>query len=86
MLDRFFVALELLADLTVRSGSLMEYPRRWRRLIILTFPLAVIVLALIATITSALVYLTSLITSFFTEEFDDLWDTPSLRETFPARL
>jgi hypothetical protein len=65
--DRVAIIIELLADLLVRSSEIMEYPIWLRRLILLTFPISLPLLAILCTVGSLVVYLSALVMSIIAE-------------------
>lgn len=67
MFDRIAIIIELLADLLVRSSEIMQYPVWVRRVILLTFPISLPLLAILSTIGSFIVYLTALAMSIVAE-------------------
>lgn len=71
MFDRIAIVIECLADLLVRSSEIMEY-RLWvRRLILVTFPISLPLIAILSTIGSSIVYLAALVMSIAAEIRDE---------------
>lgn len=67
MFDRIAIVIELLADLLVRSSEIMQYPVWVRRVVLLTFPISLPLLAVLSTVGSFIVYLTALVLSIVAE-------------------
>jgi hypothetical protein len=65
--DRIAIVIELLADLLIRSSEIMQYPVWVRRLILVTLPVSLPLLAILSTIGSFIVYLSALIMSIIAE-------------------
>jgi hypothetical protein len=67
MFDKIAIVLELLADLLIRSSEIMQYPVWVRRVILLTFPVSLPLIAILSTIGSFIVYLSALVMSIIYE-------------------
>lgn len=67
MFDRVAIVVELLADRLVRSSEIMQYSLWVRRLILLTFPVSLPLLAILCTVGSLIVYLAAIIMSIVAE-------------------
>lgn len=82
--DRIAVIVELLADLLVRSSEIMEYPVWVRRVILLTLPVSVPLLAILSTVGSGIVYLIALVMSIVAEVREEgfayLFHAPSVSD------
>jgi hypothetical protein len=82
MFDRVAILLEALSDLLIRSSEIMQYPVWIRRLILVTFPVSLPLLAVLSTIGSTVVYLSALVMSIVyevrEEGFGYLFHAPSV--------
>lgn len=67
MFDRIAIVIEHLADLLVRSSEIMQYRVWLRRLILITFPISLPLLAILCTVGSVIVYISALVLSIVAE-------------------
>jgi hypothetical protein len=63
MLDQFAILIEALANVLVRSSDIMNYSVWARRLVLVTFPVSIPLLAVLCAIGSLIVYAATLIMS-----------------------
>lgn len=86
MFDRIAITIEILADLLVRSSEIMQYPVWIRRVILLTFPISLPLLAILSTIGSGVVYFLALALSIIAEikeeGFGYLFHAPAVTDLY----